>query len=157
MRTDSRAVSKRLKVLVIDVGGTNIKILATGKRESRKVPSGPAMTARKMVKTVQQLAADWSYDAISVGYPGPVRDGSPIKEPKNLGSGWVGLDFKDAFSCPVKVINDAAMQALGSYEGGRMLFLGLGTGLGSALITDGVLVPMEVAHLLYKKRRTYED
>ena len=157
MRIDSRIVSKSLKVLVIDVGGTKIKILATGKRTSRKVPSGPAMTAREMVKTVQQLAADWSYDAISVGYPGPVRDGIPVDEPKNLGSGWVGIEFEAAFSRPVKVINDAAMQALGSYEGGRMLFLGLGTGLGSALITDGVLVPMEVAHLLYRNRRTYED
>ena len=149
--------SRPMNVLVIDVGGTNVKILATGKHEPRKVNSGPAMTAQQMVKAVQRLAAGWSYDAISLGYPGPVLHGSPAAEPKNLGDGWVGFDFENAFGRPVKVINDAAMQALGSYEGSRMLFLGLGTGLGSALITDGVLVPMELAHLLYKKSRTYED
>ncbi len=145
------------KVLVIDVGGTNVKILATGKRAPRKVRSGPSMTAAGMVEAVQHLAADWSYDVVSLGYPGAVQGGRPTTEPKNLGDGWVGFDFEKAFGCPVKVINDAAMQALGSYEGGRMLFLGLGTGLGSALITDGVLVPMELAHLLYRKGRTYED
>ena len=148
---------RRLHVLVIDVGGTNIKILATGRREPRKIPSGPAMTSRAMVKAVREHTADWQYDAISLGYPGPVQDGRPVAEPKNLGSGWVRFDFKKAFGCPVKVINDAAMQALGSYNGGRMLFLGLGTGLGSAMITDGVLVPMELAHLRYRKGRTYED
>jgi predicted NBD/HSP70 family sugar kinase len=110
-----------------------------------------------MVDTVRRLAADWSYDVIAVGYPGAVRGGRPTAEPKNLATGWVGFDFAKAFACPVKVINDAAMQALGSYDGGRMLFLGLGTGLGSALITDGVLVPMELAHLQYRKDRTYED
>ena len=144
-------------VLVIDVGGTNVKLLATGKRAPRKVPSGPAMTAPAMVEAVQQLAADWSYDVIALGYPGAVLRGRPAADPKNLGEGWVAFDFEKAFGCPVKVVNDAAMQALGSYEGGRMLFLGLGTGLGSALITDGVLVPMELAHLRYKKGRTYED
>lgn len=144
-------------VLVIDVGGTNVKLLATGKRTPRKVPSGPAMTAPAMVEAVQQLAADWSYDVIALGYPGAVLRGRPAADPKNLGEGWVAFDFEKAFGCPVKVVNDAAMQALGSYEGGRMLFLGLGTGLGSALITDGVLVPMELAHLRYKKGRTYED
>jgi predicted NBD/HSP70 family sugar kinase len=144
-------------VLVVDVGGTNVKVLVTGKRAPRKIPSGPAMTARQMVDAVRRLAADWSYDVIAVGYPGAVRGGRPTAEPKNLARGWVGFDFAKAFACPVKVINDAAMQALGSYDGGRMLFLGLGTGLGSALITDGVLVPMELAHLQYRKDRTYED
>ncbi|MDN5941953.1 MAG: ROK family protein, partial [Nitrospira sp.] len=148
--------SRTTKVLVIDVGGTNVKILIASERIPRKVPSGSTMTARNMVKAVQRLAADWSYDVIALGYPGAVRSGRPAAEPKNLGKGWKGFDFEKAFGCPVKVINDAAMQALGSYEGGRMLFLGLGTGLGSALITDGVLVPMELAHLLYRKGRTYE-
>jgi polyphosphate glucokinase len=149
--------SAKLHVLVIDVGGTNVKILATGNRAPRKTPSGPTMTPQHMVKSVQQLASDWSYDAISLGYPGPVRDGRPVAEPKNLSAGWVKFDFEKAFNCPVKVINDAAMQALGSYEGGRMLFLGLGTGLGSALVTDRVLVPMELSHVQYRKGRTYED
>jgi polyphosphate glucokinase len=145
------------KVLVIDVGGTNVKILVTGKRLPRKVPSGAEMTASGMVAAVQRLAAGWPYDVISLGYPGAVLGGRPAVEPKNLSKGWVGFDFVKAFGCPVKMVNDAAMQALGSYEGKRMLFLGLGTGLGSALITDGVLVPMELAHLPYKKNLTYED
>jgi polyphosphate glucokinase len=149
--------SAKLHVLVIDVGGTNVKTLATGSRAPRKIPSGPTMTPLHMVKAVQRLASDWSYDAISLGYPGPVRDGRPVAEPKNLSAGWVKFDFEKAFNCPVKVINDAAMQALGSYEGGRMLFLGLGTGLGSALVTDRVLVPMELSHVQYRKGRTYED
>ena len=155
---DDRKIDRRpMNVLVIDVGGTNVKVLATGQREPRKIPSGPAMTAPGMVEAVQRLAFDWSYDVISLGYPGAVQCGRPVAEPKNLSDGWVGFDFEKALGCPVKVINDAAMQAIGSYEGGRMLFLGLGTGLGSALITDGVLVPMELAHLLYRKGRTYED
>jgi len=145
------------KVLVIDVGGTNVKILVSGKREPRKVPSGHDMTASGMVEVVKRLADDWSYDVISLGYPGAVLGGRPAAEPENLSDGWMRFDFAKAFGCPVKVINDAAMQALGSYEGGRMLFLGLGTGLGSALITDGVLVPMELAHLRYRNNRTYED
>lgn len=157
VKNDGRAPRSFLRVLVIDVGGTNVKILATGKHAPRKVPSGATMTARRMAEAVRQLAADWPYDVVAVGYPGGVRDGSPAAEPKNLGGGWVRFDFKKAFGCPVKVINDAAMQALGSYQGGRMLFLGLGTGLGSAMITDGVLVPMELAHLRYRKGRTYED
>ncbi|MGC4096016.1 MAG: ROK family protein [Nitrospira sp.] len=144
-------------VLVVDVGGTNVKVLATGQRLPHKIPSGPTMTARQMVQEVRQLAADWPYQAVSLGYPGAVTNGQPVAEPKNLGAGWVRFDFKKAFGCPVKIVNDAAMQALGSYEGGRMLFLGLGTGLGSAMITDGVLVPMELAHLRYRKGRTYED
>ncbi|MGH7259550.1 MAG: ROK family protein [Nitrospiraceae bacterium] len=144
-------------MLVIDVGGSNVKVLVTGEREPRKIPSGQAMTARNMVEAVKQITADWTYDAISLGYPGPVEDGRPVAEPKNLGRGWVTFSFRKAFGRPVRVINDAAMQALGSYKGGRMLFLGLGTGLGSALIMDGVLAPMELAHLPYSKGQTYED
>lgn len=121
------------------------------------IPSGSEMTARKMVADVRAATADWKYNAISVGYPGPVAHGHPLCEPHNLGSGWVGFNFKKAFGCPVKIINDAAMQALGSYAGGRMLFLGLGTGLGSAMIVDGILEPMELAHLPYKNGRTYEE
>src|ERR1017187_9362401 len=146
-----------MKILVIDVGGTNIKIIATGRRTRVKITSGPHMTARQMVAAVCAATAGWKYDAVSIGCPGPVVQGRVTVEPVNLGGGWVGFDFKKAFGRPVKVINDAAMQALGSYEGGRMLFLGLGTGLGSALIVDNVLEPMELAHLPYKKGRTYED
>jgi len=145
-----------VKVLVVDVGGTNVKILATGRRGPRKVPSGRTMTAQEMVEAVKQLAAGWSYEAISLGYPGPLRDGQPVAEPKNLGAGWVGFNFEKAFKCPVKVINDAAMQALGCYHGGKMLFLGLGTGLGTALIVDGIVEPMELSHLPYRKG-VYED
>jgi polyphosphate glucokinase len=145
------------RVLVIDVGGTNVKVLATGQPQPRRIPSGPTMTAEEMVAGVKPLVADWKYDVVSIGYPGAVIGGRPLHEPKNLGSGWMGFDFRKAFGCPVKIINDAAMQALGSYEGGRMLFLGLGTGLGSAMIIDGVLEPMELAHLPYKKGRTYEE
>ena len=147
----------RLKVLVIDVGGTNVKLLVTGEREPRKIHSGPTMTARRMVDAVKRATADWTYDVVSMGYPGPVQDGRPLVEPKNLGGGWVEFNFKKAFGRPVKVINDAAMQALGSYKGGRMLFLSLGTGLGSTLVIDGVLAPMELAHLPYSKGQTYED
>jgi polyphosphate glucokinase len=141
---------------VIDVGGTSIKLLATGQAQRRKFPSGPSMTPGPMVKQVQKMVADWPYDAISVGYPGPVLRGRPIAEPHNLGKGWMGFDFAKAFKHPVKVVNDAAMQALGSYRGGRMLFLGLGTGLGSAMVVDGIVEPMELGHLPYKKG-TYED
>ena len=146
-----------MKILVIDVGGTNIKVLATGHKTPIKIPSGPDLTPSLMVRRVRQAVKDWEYDAVSIGYPGAVLEGKPVSEPKNLGSGWVRFNFKKAFDCPVKMINDAAMQALGSYKKGRMLFLGLGTGLGSALILDGVLEPMELAHLPYKKGRTYED
>ena len=146
-----------MKILVVDVGGTHVKIRITGEREERKADSGPTMTARQMVAVVKRLSAGWSYDHVTVGFPGPVVHGRPVAEPRNLGSGWVGFDFRRAFGRPVRVINDAAMQALGSYRGGRMLFLGLGTGLGSALIVDGELEPMEVGHLPYKKHRTYED
>src|SRR5580693_3920656 len=155
MKATPRAKSP--KVLVIDVGGTNVKLLATGEKEARKYPSGPTMTPRKMVRLVKKATADWKYDCISLGYPGPIINGHPLREPHNLGGGWVGFNFQKAFGHPVKVINDAAMQALGSYQGGRMLFLGLGTGLGSAMIVDGALEPMELAHLAYKNGKTYED
>jgi len=146
-----------MNILVIDVGGTNVKLLATGQEEPRKVPSGPAMTPERMVEAVKEVATDWPHEVISIGYPGFVWEGRPVVEPYNLGRGWVGFDFQQALNRPVKVINDAAMQALGSYEGGRMLFLGLGTGLGSSLVYDGRLVPLELAHLHYRKRRTFED
>src|ERR1700676_97094 len=155
MKATPRAKSPR--VLVIDVGGTNVKLLATGQKEPRKYPSGPTMTPRKMVRLVKKAVADWKFDCISLGYPGPIINGHPLREPHNLGGGWAGFDFRKAFGCPIKVINDASMQASGSYEGGRMLVLGLGTGLGSAMISDGMLEPMELAHLGYKKGKTYED
>jgi polyphosphate glucokinase len=146
-----------MKILVVDVGGSHIKLLASGQKTPIKIPSGPKTTARTMVRRVKQAVDGWTYAAVSIGYPGAVLHGKPLSEPHNLGGGWVGFNFRRAFGRPVRVINDAAMQALGSYKGGRMLFLGLGTGLGSALIVDGVLAPMELAHLPYKKGRTYED
>jgi polyphosphate glucokinase len=155
MKTPHRKTA--VKILVVDVGGTHVKVLATGQRVPRKIPSGPHMTARTMVRQVKRLVKDWPYDAISIGYPGPVIHGRPLQEPHNLGGGWVGFDFRRVFGRPVKVINDAAMQAMGSYKGGRMLFLGLGTGLGTAMVIDGAVQPMEIARLPYKKGRTYED
>ncbi len=146
-----------MDVLVVDVGGSKVKVKVTGDDRRRAVPSGPDMTAADMVAAVKTLAHDRHYDAVSIGYPGPVLDGTILLDPKNLGSGWVGFDFEAAFGRPVKVINDAAMQALGSYRGGRMLFLGLGTGLGSAMVLDGTVQPLELAHLPYKKKRTFED
>ena len=145
-----------MKILAVDVGGTHVKILATGQTLKREIVSGPGMTARQMVPAVKKLAKGWAYDAVSVGFPGPVLHGRPVAEPHNLGPGWTRFDFASAFGLPVKVINDAAMQALGSYRGGRMLFLGLGTGLGSAMIVNGIVAPMELGHLPYKKG-TYED
>ena len=145
------------KILVLDVGGTNIKLQATGQKQPRKIPSGPDMTAKDMVRDVKAVTRDWKYDRVSIGYPGPVTAGHPVREPVNLGGGWVGFNYKKALGCPVRIVNDAAMQALGSYHGGRMLFLGLGTGLGSAMIVDGVLEPMELAHLPYKHGKTYEE
>ncbi len=145
-----------MNILSVDVGGTNVKILATGQTERREFASGPTLTAQQMVDGVKKLAGDWSYDAISIGFPGPVLHGMPAAEPHNLGKGWTGFHFAEAFGRPVKLVNDAAMQALGSYRGGKMLFLGLGTGLGTTLIVDGVVEPMELAHLPYKKA-TYED
>jgi polyphosphate glucokinase len=148
---------KTAKILVVDVGGTHVKMLATGQKEARKIPSGPTMTAGKMVRVVKACVKDWKFDRVSLGYPGPIINGHALREPHNLGGGWMKCDFCKAFGCPVKILNDAAMQALGSYQGGRMLFLGLGTGLGSAMIVNGTLEPMELAHLIYKKGKTYED
>ena len=145
-----------MNILVIDVGGTHVKILASGEKVRREIDSGPTLTARQMVSSVKKLADGWEYDLVSIGYPGPVVHDRPMAEPHNLGKGWMGFNFAAAFKLPTKVINDAAMQALGSYRGGKMLFLGLGTGLGSAMILDGIVQPMELAHLPYKKR-TYED
>lgn len=145
-----------MKVLTIDIGGNNVKLLINGEDDRRKFPSGPKLRPRQMVSGVQKLTEDWKYDVISIGYPGRVRDNRPFVEPKNLGDGWVNFDFAKAFGVPVKVMNDAAMQALGSYQGGVMLFLGLGTGLGTAMVVEGTVVPLELAHLSYKKG-TYED
>jgi len=148
---------KTKKVLVIDIGGTNVKLLASGQETPVKISSGPQMTPQQFVTDVGQVAAKWKYSRIAIGYPGPVLHGKPVSDPHNLGPGWVGFDFEKALRAPVRLVNDAALQAIGSYDGGRMLFLGLGTGLGSALIVDGILQPMELAHLPYKKARTYED
>ncbi|HVZ70904.1 MAG TPA: ROK family protein [Polyangia bacterium] len=146
-----------MKILVVDVGGTHVKLLATGQVVKRRMDSGPRLTPRKMVAGVQKVVADWSYDVVSIGVPAPVVRGRVVAEPRNLGRGWKDFNFAAAFGRPVKVINDAAMQALGSYRRGRMLFLGIGTGLGSALVTDGVVEPLELAHLPYRHGRTYED
>jgi polyphosphate glucokinase len=146
-----------MNVLAIDVGGTHIKMLVSGNREPRVFESGPAMTPGKMVKQAKSLVTDWPYDAVSIGYPGPVVHGRIAADPANLGRGWVGFAFEEAFGHPVRIVNDAAMQALGSYDGGHMLFLGLGTGLGSAMIVDGRVAPMELAHLPYRKGKTYEE
>jgi polyphosphate glucokinase len=155
-RTKVAKSSSGRKVLVVDVGGSSVKILATGHNERRSFPSGSKMTPSQMVAGAKKLARDWSYDVVSIGYPGPVLHGRPIAEPHNLGRGWVGFDFAAAFGRPVKVVNDAAMQALGSYNGGKMLFIGLGTGFGSAMVVDGTVEPMELGHLPYKKS-VYED
>ncbi len=145
-----------MNVLVVDVGGTHVKLLATGQSEPRKLDSGPTLTAEQMVEGVMERTRDWKYDVVAMGYPGPVLHGRPVAEPPNLGPGWVGFDYHTAFGCPVRIINDAAMQALGSYEGRKLLFLGLGTGLGSTLIVEGIVEPMELGHLPYRKG-TYED
>ena len=139
-----------MRVLVVDIGGTHVKVHVTGQKTPREVPSGPTLTAEQMVEGVKTVAAEWKYDAVSIGYPGPVLSGRPLTEPRHLGPGWVGFDYRAAFGCLVKVINDAAMQALGSYCGGKMLFLGLGTGLGSTMIVDGIVEPMELGHLPYR-------
>jgi polyphosphate glucokinase len=147
-----------MRILVVDVGGSNLKVNVSGRKgEPMKIPSGRDMTAARMVAEVKKATKDWVYDVVSVGYPGPVVNGRPTRDPANLGRGWKGFDFRKAFGKPVRVVNDAAMQALGSYRGGRMLFLGLGTGLGSALVVEGVLAPMELAHMPYRKGKTYED
>jgi polyphosphate glucokinase len=146
-----------VKILVIDIGGTNIKLLASGKRAPVKVPSGPHLTPRQMVYEVLEATNDWSFDAVSIGYPGPVARNKPTKEPVNLGKGWTKFNYERAFGRPVRMINDAAMQALGSYAGRTMLFLGLGTGLGNTLVIDGIVVPLELAHLPYEDGKTYEE
>jgi len=147
-----------MNVLVIDIGGAHIKLLATGQTEVLKIPSGSDLTPQRFVADVLEATKAWSYDVVSIGFPGPIADGQPVREPKNLGIGWVGFDLIAALGRPVKLVNDAAMQALGSYEGGRMLFLGLGTGLGTTLVLDSkTLVPMEAGHLPYRKGRTFED
>ena len=138
-------------VLVVDVGGSHVKIIATGQTESRQFKSGPTLRPKQMIREIHAVTKDWSYDVVSIGYPGPALRNRPIAEPYNLGHGWVGFDYEGAFRHPVKLINDAAMQAVGSYKGGKLLFLGLGTGLGSAMILDGIVQPLELAHLPYKK------
>jgi polyphosphate glucokinase len=145
-----------MKILVVDVGGSHVKIMLTGQQEERRMDSGPELTAAQMVAGVRTLAKGWKYDRVSIGYPGVVVRDRPATEPHNLGKGWVGYDYDRGFGCPVRIVNDAAMQALGGYQGGKLLFLGFGTGLGTAMIADGVLVPMELAHLPYKKA-TFED
>ena len=145
-----------MKVLVIDIGGNTVKLLFTGETDPRKFPSGPTLTPRQMVSGVKKLTEDWNYDAVSIGYPGRVTNNRPSAEPKNLGHGWISFDFERAFGVPVKIMNDAAMQALGSYQGGVMLFLGLGTGLGTAMVVNGTVVPLELGRLTYKQG-TYED
>jgi polyphosphate glucokinase len=145
------------RILVVDVGGTRVKLLVTGQTLKRTMDSGPRLTPRAMVAGVKKLTADWEYDVVSIGVPAPVVRGRVVAEPVNLGEGWMGFDFAEAFACPVKVINDAAMQAVGAYRRGRMLFLGIGTGLGSALVLNGHLEPLEVAHLPYREGRTFED
>jgi polyphosphate glucokinase len=145
-----------MKVLAIDVGGTHVKVLLSGEDTPRKFDSGPKLTPEQMVKGVKEITKDWKYDAVSIGYPGPVLRNRPLVDPHNLGRGWVGYHYDHAFGCPIKIVNDAAMQALGSYKKGRMLFLGLGTGLGTAMVVDGIVEPMELGHLPYKKG-TYED
>ena len=149
-------MKRSVNVLVVDVGGTHVKVLATGQKQPREFPSGPKLTPKQMVAGVKKIAKDWRYNAVSIGYPGPVIRNRPLVEPYNLGRGWAGFDFEAAFELPVKVINDAAMQALGSYKNGKMLFLGLGTGLGSAMVVDGIVEPMELGHLPYRNR-TFED
>jgi polyphosphate glucokinase len=155
-----KAVMKQgspMTILAVDVGGSHVKLMTDKERSKREFQSGPELSANAMVKKVNELTKDWSYDVVSVGYPGPVARNRPLAEPHNLGLGWAGFDFERAFGRPAKVINDAMMQALGSYQGGKMLFLGLGTGLGSAMIIDGVLAPMELGHLPYRKGKTFED
>jgi polyphosphate glucokinase len=146
-----------VKILVVDVGGNNVKVLVSGRRKPLKIPSGPRLTPRLMVDKVLEATADWRYDVVSIGYPGDVMRGRIVLEPVNIGKGWVGFDFKKAFRRPVRIINDAAMQALGSYRGGNMLYMGLGTGLGTAMVRDGLVVPMEIQHLPYRDGHEYEE
>lgn len=152
-----RRGGKAVKILVVDVGGSHVKCAATGRGKRVEFISGPKMTPGRMMRNILEITAGWRYDAVSMGYPGVVRNGKIAREPHNLASGWIGFDFRAAFGCPVRIINDAAMQALGAYDGGKMLFLGLGTGLGSALIVDGAIAAMELGHLHYGHKRTYEE
>ncbi|HYV38387.1 MAG TPA: ROK family protein [Gemmataceae bacterium] len=140
-----------MKILVVDIGGTNVKMLAAGKDAPRKFPSGPKMTPQQMADGVLAATKDWDYNHVSIGFPGPVLCGQPLTDPSNLGPGWVGFDFETAFRLPVRLINDAAMQALGSYQGGKMLFLGLGTGIGATVILDGNIQALEIGRFRYKK------
>jgi polyphosphate glucokinase len=153
--TSARTAVKS-KILVVDVGGTHVKLLATGQNEAKEFPSGSLLTPKEMVASVKKLAGNWNFDVVAIGYPGPVLNNRPVAEPHNLGCGWVAFDYEAAFRCPTKLVNDAVMQALGGYRGGKMLFLGLGTGLGTAMIANGFVEPMELGHLPYKKS-TYED
>jgi polyphosphate glucokinase len=157
MKRPGKKRTSRKIILAVDVGGSHVKVMTSEGRIKREFPSGPHLSAKKMVTDVKRLTSDWAYDVISIGYPGPVAHGRPLAEPHNLGRGWVGFNFAKAFGRPTRVVNDALMQALGSYEGGRMLFLGLGTGLGSAMIVDGIPEPMELGHLPYRKDETFED
>jgi polyphosphate glucokinase len=151
----ARQEKKPSKILSIDIGGSKVKFLASGETEPRKVPSGKELSPSRMVEEVRRACRGWKYNAVSIGIPGPVGPNGPVSEPGNLGPGWVGFDYAAAFECPVRIVNDAAMQALGSYDGGRMLFLGLGTGLGSVLIVDHTVVPLELGELAYKPGHTF--
>jgi polyphosphate glucokinase len=157
MKNVAKKRTSGLKILAIDVGGSHVKVMTEAERIKREFASGPKMSSREMVKKVKALTKDWSFDVISVGYPGPILHNRPLTEPHNLGRGWAGFNFEKAFGHPTRAVNDALMQALGSYQGGRMLFLGFGTGLGSAMIVDGILEPMELGHLPYRKGKTFED
>ncbi|MGV1759921.1 ROK family protein [Rhizobium sp. A22-96] len=157
IKPKTSAAPKDLVVLAIDLGGSHVKMLLSTGSERRAAVSGAAMSAKKMVETVEELTADWHYDVIGMGYPGPVVDNKPAAEPHNLGPGWKDFDFSAAFGKPVRLVNDAVMQAIGGYKGGNMLFIGLGTGLGSAMVVNNVCLPMELAHLPYKKDDTFED
>ena len=157
MAKQSGKRASRHTVLVIDIGGSRVKVMTSRERTRRAFESGPDLSAKEMVRKVKALTRDWSYDAVSIGYPGPVINNRPLSEPHNLGFGWAGFNFEKAFGCPTKVVNDALMQAIGSYQGDRMLFLGLGTGLGSAMIADGILEPMELAHVPYRNGKTFEQ
>ena len=158
MPNDEPSNSNAAKVvLAIDLGGSHVKVHLSSGGEKRSVVSGPGMTPAKMVAAVAEMTRDWAYDAIGMGYPGPIAGNKPVAEPHNLAAGWKGFDFADALGRPTRLVNDALMQAIGSYEGGHMLFLGLGTGLGSAVMTHNVAVPLELGHLPYKKKQTFED
>lgn len=146
-----------MKILTVDIGGNNVKVLLQGELKKRKFPSSPQLTPQQMLSGIKEIAGDWNYDHVSIGFPGPVKNNKPVREPVNLGTGWVDFDYARFFGCPVKMINDAAMQATGSYAGGDMLFLGLGTGLGTVLIYNGCTIPMELGHLPYKKEKSFEQ